>query len=66
MWQCVEGVPKPRDYLQVFRCSMEGEKQKIIHIQEEPDYQKEYLLKLTGAPFLWAKFLLLMMVTISP
>ncbi len=55
MWQCVEEIPKPRDYLQVFRCSMEGEKQKITHIQEEPEFQKEYLLKLTGTPFFVGK-----------
>lgn len=51
MWQCVEEMPKPWDYLQVFRCTLEDGKQKITHIQEEPNYQKEYLLRLTDTPF---------------
>lgn len=55
MWQCLDEIPKPRDYLQVFRCSLEDGKQKITHIQEEPDYQKEYLLRLTNTPFFVGK-----------
>ena len=55
MWQCVEEMPKPRDYLQVFRCTLEDGEQKITHIQEEPNYQKEYLLRLTDTPFFVGK-----------
>ena len=50
MWQCIEDMPQPKDYLQVFECTLEGKKQKIIHSQEEPDYKREYLLNLTDAP----------------
>ena len=45
MWSCVNALPEPRDYLQVFRLfSFEG-KQKIVHEQEKPEYKKEYILK---------------------
>ena len=50
MWSLVENLPPPKDYLQVFRLSPEGDKQKIKHQQEEPDY----LLK-TDAPIFIGK-----------
>ena len=51
MWQCIEELDVPKDYLQVFELSAENGKQKIKHIQEEPEYKREYLLKLTDTPF---------------
>ena len=54
MWSLVENLPPPKDYLQVFRLSPEGNKQKIKHQQEEPDYEQEYLLK-TDAPIFIGK-----------
>ena len=44
MWQCIDSMPQPKDYLQVFECSVYDGKQKIIHSQEVPEYQREYLL----------------------
>ena len=32
-----------KDYLQVFLLSVDGENQRIIHEQEQPEYRKEYL-----------------------
>ena len=32
-----------KDYLQVFCLSADGENQRIIHEQEQPEYRKEYL-----------------------
>lgn len=32
-----------KDYLQVFLLSADGENQRIIHEQEQPEYRKEYL-----------------------
>ena len=32
-----------KDYLQVFLLSDDGENQRIIHEQEQPEYRKEYL-----------------------
>ena len=49
MWQCIDRLDVPKDYLQIFECSMSGTKQKIEHIQEEPEFKKEYLFY-TDAP----------------
>ena len=46
MWRCIDSMPEPKDYLQVFRLSLSDGKQKIIHEQEQPEYKKEYLLPL--------------------
>ena len=55
MWQCIEDMPPPKDYLQVFELTLEDGKQKIIHSQEEPEYKQEYLLNLTDAPIFIGK-----------
>ena len=44
LWQLVDSMPLPRDYLQVFQFSKEGDKLKITHTQEIPAYRREYLL----------------------
>ena len=44
MWQCIEEMPLSKDYLQVFDLVIESGKAKVKHSQEEPDYEKEYLL----------------------
>ena len=54
MWQCIDELNIPKDYLQVFNCTMYDGKQKITHIQEEPEYKKEYLFS-TDAPFFIGK-----------
>ena len=58
MWQCIYEMPPPKDYLQVFKCSEYDGKQKIIHIQEEPEYQKEYLFE-TDTPFFVGKIIVI-------
>lgn len=50
MWDCIEKIPLPKDYLQVFELAKENEKLKITHSQEQPEYKMEYLLR-TDAPF---------------
>ena len=50
MWQCIDSMPSPKDYLQVFRLTEENGKLKITHIQEQPEYQREYLIE-SGIPF---------------
>ena len=54
MWQCIYEMPPPKDYLQVFKCSVYDGKQKIVHIQEEPEYKREYLIN-SDAPFFVGK-----------
>lgn len=44
MWDLIDKMEvEEKDYLQVFKLSQENNKQKIIHIQEVPEYTKEYL-----------------------
>ena len=47
MWELIEDLPVDKDGLQVFSLSEKNGKQRIIHTQEEPEYEKEYVLKLT-------------------
>lgn len=54
MWQCIDEIPPPKDYLQVFKLTLEDGKQKIIHTQEQPEYKQEYLLQ-TDAPIFIGK-----------
>lgn len=54
MWQCIDSMPNPKDYLQVFNLSKEAGKQKIIHMQEEPAYKHEYLIN-SGTSFFVGK-----------
>ena len=54
MWQCIDDMPPTKDYLQIFKCSVYDGKQKITHIQEEPEYQREYLI-ISDAPFFVGK-----------
>lgn len=44
LWQCVDGLPEPRDHLQVFDLKPIGNLQSITHRSEEPEYRMEYLL----------------------
>lgn len=55
MWQCIDEMKVPKDYLQVFELTVEGNKQRIIHSQEEPEYKMEYLLDIAGPPFFIGK-----------
>lgn len=47
MWSCINALPEPKDYLQVFRLSLSDGKQKIVHEQEQTEYKKEYMLNTT-------------------
>ena len=44
LWECVERMPEPRDYLQVFDLEKVGCVQSITHRAEQPEYRKVYLL----------------------
>jgi len=54
LWQCIDKLPPGKDRLQVFKLSADDGKQKIIHIQELPEYQKEYLIR-SDTPFFIGK-----------
>ena len=44
LWECVDRLPEPRDYLQIFDLKPVGCLQSITHWSEEPEYRMEYLL----------------------
>ena len=54
MWHCIDDMPPPKDYLQIFEISPQNGATKIKHIHEEPEYTKEYLL-ITDAPIFVGK-----------
>ena len=43
MWACIDQLPEPRDYLQIFDLEQVGNMQSITHRSEEPEYRKVYL-----------------------
>ena len=44
LWDCVEHMPAPKDYLQVFEMSASGQMQAITHSSEKPEYRMTYLI----------------------
>ncbi len=44
MWNCIDRLPKERDYFQVFKLETLNSIQKITHFSEQPAYRKEYLI----------------------
>ena len=44
MWNCIDDLSEPKDYLQVFNLSAVGSLQRITHTSEEPEYKKEHLI----------------------
>lgn len=46
LWQCVDSLPEPKDYLQVFDLKPVGCMQSVTHCSERPEYHKEYLIPL--------------------
>ena len=44
LWSCVDGLPEPRDHLQIFDLKRVGSMQSITHRSEEPEYQKDYIM----------------------
>lgn len=43
MWQAVDEMPEPKDYLQVFNLSEENGLQVIHHISEQPEFEMTYI-----------------------
>ena len=44
LWECVERMPAPLDYLQVFELKPLCGLQSIRHSSEEPEYHMEYAI----------------------
>ncbi|MDP4120830.1 MAG: DUF960 family protein [Bacillota bacterium] len=58
MWELIQKIPVDKDYLQVFNLSGLNGKQKIEHIQEEPEYKREYLLDVDAPIFIGKIFVI--------
>ena len=44
MWEAIDHMPEPKDYLQVFELSVENCLQVIHHTSEQPEYEMTYIL----------------------
>ena len=44
MWECIDRMPEPKDYFQVFRLENFNGIQKITHFSEQPEHHMEYLI----------------------
>lgn len=44
MWEAVDNMPEPKDYLQVFNLSVENGLQVIKHTSEQPKFEMTYIL----------------------
>lgn len=44
MWSCIDKMPEPKDYFQVFKLENFNGIQKITHFSEQPAYHMEYLI----------------------
>ena len=44
MWQAIDQMPQPKDYLQVFELTESGGLQCIHHKSEQPSFEMTYIL----------------------
>ncbi|MDE5582621.1 MAG: DUF960 domain-containing protein [Ruminococcus sp.] len=44
MWECIDKMFEPKDYLQVFTFDSVGILQKIVHTSEQPEYCMNYFI----------------------
>ena len=44
MWEAVDNMPEPKDWLQVFHLSVENGLQVIKHTSEQPKFDMTYIL----------------------
>ncbi|MDE5583584.1 MAG: DUF960 domain-containing protein [Ruminococcus sp.] len=44
MWECIDRMPEPKDYFQVFELNDLGGMQRIIHFSEQPEYRMNYFI----------------------
>lgn len=44
LWSAIDNMPEPKDYLQVFRLSVQNGLQIIKHTSEQPEYHMQYIL----------------------
>ena len=50
MWQAIDRMPQPKDYLQVFELTESGGLQCIRHKSEQPAFEMTYILPTVEKP----------------
>ena len=49
MWDCVDRMPEPKDYFQVFELNDLRSMQHIVHKSEQPEYKTNYFIPTSKA-----------------
>ena len=49
MWDCVDRMPEPKDYFQVFELNDLRSMQHIVHKSEQPEYKMNYFIPTSKA-----------------
>ena len=49
MWNCVDIMPEPKDYFQVFELESIGNMQHIVHKSEQSEYKMNYFIPTSKA-----------------
>lgn len=44
MWECIDRMPEPKDYLQIFTFESVSILQKIVYTSEQPKYCMNYFI----------------------
>ena len=44
MWECIDRMPEPKDYFQVFELETLNGMQHIVHFSEQPEYKMNYFI----------------------
>ena len=44
MWDCIDRMPEPKDYFQIFELKNLDGMQHIIHCSEQPEYKMNYFI----------------------
>lgn len=44
MWSAIDNMPEPKDYLQIFELTKNGNMQHILHKSEQPEYKMTYII----------------------
>ena len=48
LWNCIDQLPKERDYFQVFKLDVANGKHHIHHFSEQPEYSQDYMIDLAN------------------
>ena len=44
LWDAIDNMPEPKDYLQIFELTKVNDMQCILHKSEQPEYSMTYIL----------------------